>query len=319
MDAQRLDLSPNRWMAAGGLAFIHVRVWKGWMALITAAPVRDAIVGRAEYYDLPRRPGIDSWTGRILLFIALLIVLFPDAIVMLWRLFVGTDAPQNWTLKIILLAAVIVILLARIWRRGTLGIFLSDEPLDFLNRAYFNATQAKDPKILAFRDYLMALKAEAGDGKRKARTYILLPRWVSIVSAAMFMLLIGVAVRYRLAVNGVNHPEIYGALAAFLVSGIILLLSPKLSELFNGVLRRAHSCLLAGDAEGAANIVQPILDTNPKHRYANRLLTLARLMQCDLERTEALVIKRRTPGPYDPSLYHRIMDYKLWESRHADP
>ncbi len=312
MDVQRLDLSPNRWMAAGGLAFINVRVWKGWLAQISVAPVRDVIVGRATLFGLPHRPCTNAWLAAIVL---IGVLCFPE--IVFW-LFGSVKGKVDWTAGIIVVSVPVAILLSRVWRRGKLGIFLSDEQPDFLNRTYFSDTQANNPDVLTFCDHLTALKADVGDGKRMARTYILLPRSVSIVFAVMFTLLVGIAMHYRLAVNGVNHPEMYGALAAFLVSGIILLLSPRLSEVFNGDLHRAHSCLLAGDAESAANIHQSILDAKPKLRYANYLMTVTRLMQGDLECAEDIVIVYRTSGLYKPSLYHRIMDYNLWESRHGD-
>jgi hypothetical protein len=73
-----------------------------------------------------------------------------------------------------------------------------------------------------------------------------------------------------------------------------------------------------GDVQGANAILLELLAHKPNHKYANYLMTVARLMECNLELAEEMVIKHRTPGPYEPSRYHRIMDYKLWESRHGD-
>jgi hypothetical protein len=310
MDTQRLDLAPNRWMAAGGLAFIHVRVWKGWIAQITAAPIRDVIVGRATFFGLPHRPTGNAWLAAIVL---LSVLLFPD---MLWALAVGVDGFNHWFPGVIVIAIAVAFILGRLGRRTRLGIFLSESQFDYVDRIYFNRTQEKDLGILAFCDNLVSLKAEAGDGKRSARTYLVFPWWMSIVFALVALLISGSILYVGIRSLGITDPVPYVIVGDIVIWSLILGVAPERCLLFSKELRRAHSCLLAADPQGAEAMVQPILDAKPKHRYANHLLTLARLMRGDLERAEEIVIKHRTPGPCEPSRYHRIMDYKLWESRH---
>lgn len=51
MTTERLDLGPNRWMAAGGLAFVHVKIRRGLSVSISLEPVRDIRVGRARFFE----------------------------------------------------------------------------------------------------------------------------------------------------------------------------------------------------------------------------------------------------------------------------
>jgi hypothetical protein len=319
MESQRLELGPNRWVAAGGLAFIHVRVWKGWMVQVSAAPVRDMVVGGSTLLGIPLRPVTTAWLAPIVL----VVLLFPD--VLLWLLFGGDRFDEVWTPGIVGLLLAPGILLGWILWRGRPGIFHSADHFFLPNRIgpsiriYLNKRQMNDTKLIKFCDHLTELKVAAGDERRKARTYILFPWWASIVFALLLVLWIGLAVHFGFEHTESDRLEVYAMAAAAAFCVLVFAVTPERNLLFDRDIRRALNCLLDGDAHMAAGILEPILDTRPEHVMASRLITITRLMQCDLQLAEDLVIPRNGRLTSLPSRYHRIMDTKLWETRHDDP
>jgi hypothetical protein len=308
METQRLDLGPNRWMAAGGLAFIYVGLWKGWMVRITAAPVRDVEFGRASFAGSPYGPFIVIWS------LFLLCAGFPFVPLILPM---GDSDVLDWG-WLILLLPIIICAINLFRRRGQFGLYVSGDMTDVPVRIFIDRGKEETEPVRSFCEYIAALRAEAGDGKRRARTYLLFPWWASIVFAMIFMLMAGFGAYYGLKQMGLAYAEIYSVGIATLLTAIITTATQERALLFDREIRNAQSLLLRGDAEGAKEILRRVFERKPNHQYGGTLLKFADLMQCDLQRAEDVVIQQYNPRPNLPSRYHRIMDYKIWESRHGD-
>lgn len=308
MGSQRLDLGPDRWMAAGGLAFIYVRLWKGWLLRLTAAPVRDVEFGRASFAGSPYGPFIVTW---LLLFLCAGFPFVPLILPM------GDSDVFDWG-WLILLLPIVICAMNLVRRRGQFGLYASGDAFELPARIFIDRGKEETEPVRAFCEYIAALRAEAGDGKRRSRTYLLFPWWASIVFAMIFMLMAGIGAYYGLKQMDLAYVELYAVGIAILLTAIITSATPERALLFDREIRNAQSLLLRGDAEGAKEILRRVFERKPNHKYGGTLLKFADLMQCDLNLAEDIVIQQCNPRPDLPSRYHRIMDYKLWESRHDD-
>lgn len=308
MESQRFDLDPHRWMAAGGLAFIYVRSRRGWFTRITAAPVRDVKYGRASFSGAPYGSFIVVWT---LLLVCSGIPFMP----MLKLMGNGDDIEWGW---LILVAPPVLVGLNLLYRRGQFGLYVAPNVSEIPVRIFIDRGQEESDSVREFCEFVSDLRMEAGDGMRRARTYLVLPWWASIVFATAFMLVVGFGTYYSLKQTGLAYAEAYSVGIAMLLTSIITTATPERALLFDGDIRNAQSRLLGGDAEGAKEILRRVFERKPGHKYGRKLLKFADLMQCDLKLAEDLVIQQYNPRPGLPSRYHRIIDTRLWGSRHDD-
>lgn len=303
MDVQRLDLGPNRWLAAGGLAFIHVRLWKGWLLRITAAPVRDFTLTRSFFFSEP------LWLGPA--FIGISILACIDSLDFLF----GGDGnlPDLLFLGLLLLCGAIMALRLFL-RRGNASYYFDDRYVGTLGAIDFSDEESGKPEFSAFTNHLESLKAAADDGLRRSRFFSIAPWWSGLAFAPMAIL--PITGLMMLAFKFLPWPYAIG-----IASGVSLLaycLSSGPSLLVHAKLRQAQRYLLRGDVENAMAPLKVFLTARPTHRHGTRLLTITELMRCNLDLAEDLVIENSTPGLYQPSRMRRIMDYKLWEDRHGD-
>ncbi len=313
MESQRLDLGTGRWIAAGGLAFIHVRAWRGWLLRITVAPLRDVNIGQATLLLVP-----PFGLGNGMLIVAVIsgLLCLPE---MLFAVFSGNLSLQEWSSAVVFLSIAAAIVLWRLRRRGRLVIYSSEDQLDIPHAIYFKNVQLQDGRVESFCDNLKALKSEAGDGKRRIRSFFLIPYWMYVPVAVALFFFLGFALYVGFQDFGFeDHAAYIAVIGPLVLLAMLFVVAPERSLIFSRALRRAHSFLLAGDADSAISIVQPILDAKPRHRFANYLMTIIRLMQCDLGLAEDIVIQQYNPRPDLPSRYHRIMDTRLWGARHDD-
>ncbi len=303
MTTDRLDLGPHRWMAAGGLAFIHVRLCEGRALWVTAAPVRDFSVTWSVFSQKI------LWLGPSL--ILLLLFLGYSA----WGIYAGQSGQHRDLALIAYAILAIAFACYRLVRRlGKATFHFGNTFLDESARLHFPRRTSRKPEFVAFTEFLKQLKRGAGDGLRGPQIFTLSAPWFGFLVAQSVVLLVGSVALvyfwadYRLAI----------AVLCLIATGATAYSAIRDSIFVSRELREVRSRVLQGDVDGGIALLKPYLAANPTDNYATELMVIADLMRCNLRLAEDLVIQHRTPGAYKTSRYHRIMDRNLWGTRRDD-
>lgn len=299
VEYQRIDLGPNRWMAAGGQAFLYVSAQRRSVAVILA-PVRDVILERSVFCEKP-------WRTLMQLVLAVLVLLCFARL-----------SPNGLYIGLLPLAVIagfqVPAAIQRFRRRGQFVLEYdfgtSGEP----SRIPFTRAECERPEFTEFVQHVESLSRTASKKPRKAHRFYLYS-WVEIAVYISLIVTILAGVALWL-------PDTAGSVCVFLYClaavGVGLVLIQQRHQIISGELRRAHACLRRKELDAATAILERFLQRKPDHTYARELLTIAELLQCNMDVAEGIIVKGDEFDPWRRSWLMRTLYYKHWESRHDE-
>ncbi|MCC6697388.1 MAG: hypothetical protein IT365_17290 [Candidatus Hydrogenedentes bacterium] len=299
VDYQRIDLGPNRWMAAGGQAFLYVNAQRRSVAVILA-PVRDVIFERSVFCENPRRTAAGT------------------ALVIAGFLAIALLSPTGPLAGLLPLAGIAALqvpaAIQRYLRRGQFMLEYSLGAFGGTSGIPFTRAESDRPEFGEFVQHVESCSKAASKKPRKAHRFFLYS-WaeIAVYISAMIAVLAGVAFWL---------PDTAGPVRGFLYSlaavGVGLVLFQQLHLIVSGDLRSAHALLREKELDAATAILERFIERKPDHAYARELLTIAELMRCDMDVAESLIVQGDEFDPWRRSWLMRALYYKHWESRHDE-
>lgn len=304
VEYQRIDLGPNRWMAAGGQAFLHVHAKKGHSVSVTLLPIGDVAVKHSVIFENPWRDLIGVLIGLFCFLPGYIIRMYEGHFSTFWGLL-------EVTLLALILAAVAVILYRR---RGRPVLLYSRGTFERLARIDLSRADSRHPEFTEFVRYVESLSRRAHQQRWCAHDYSLHAWWTIllfvIAAIAVFTGLL------PLIWKGFAIP--YATAGALMLVGAAFLFSSERQLVGQRELRQARACLLRNEPDTAIELLRRFLERKPSHTYARELLIIAELMRCNMDVAEAVIVQGEEFDPNRLWRFMRALYYKHWESRHGE-
>jgi len=171
-------------------------------------------------------------------------------------------------------------------------------------------SQTQRPEFAEFVERLEILSPQASNKRRTPREYSLNAWWMTLLFIAGSIVLFTVLVPYFL-----KPADPFLSLAiALAVASVALLFSNERNLLLHPELRTAHSLLLVCEPEAALKTLQPFLQRKPNHPYAMKLMTIAEVLNGNMDVAEEIVVEGDAFAPDRPPDPIEFVDFKDWES-----
>jgi len=298
MDSQRIDLGPNRWLAAGGQAFVHVSVTRGKCLGILLVPVREVRIEQAGFVENLRQQSS-----------GLLYATAGAGPFILGILAGHIDSPAAWFGLTILAAAFLGIVIRAHRNRDRYALWYGYHS----ERMLFTDLETQRSEFVQFMVRLEQTSKAASNKPREYRKYLLYNWQALAVIGAVFTGLLTAVVPWVWERGNPWH-----VFAASTVAILVIFGFASHHLIFHSALRRAHAQLLDNEPDAAIATLRQFLQRKPDHPYATRLMTIAELLRGNMDVANEIIVRDDLYVPSEPWWSQRTVYFKLREFRQND-